>query len=78
MSTSRNYFLPDSTIELKRLNQSKRGREGVQPKLSVFVCAFHCRPGFESQAHHLCFYQIIFELRLEEKTKIKKEVGMFN
>ena len=21
-----------------------------------------CRPGFESQAHHLCFYQFIFEL----------------
>ena len=31
------------------------------------------RFGFESQAHHLCFYQIIFELWLVEKTIINKK-----
>ena len=30
-------------------------------------------PGFESQAHHLCFYQFIFELCHVEKTKINKK-----
>ena len=32
-----------------------------------------CCPWFESQAHHLCFYQIIFELLHVEKTKINKK-----
>ena len=31
-----------------------------------------CYPGFESQAHYLCFYQFIFELCQVEKTKINK------
>ena len=38
-----------------------------------------CHPGFESQAHHLCFYQYKFEFKLEnvEKTKInEKEAGI--
>ena len=29
-----------------------------------------CHPGFESQAHHLSFYQFIFELYHMEKTKL--------
>ena len=33
--------------------------------------------GFEFQAHHTCFNQIIFELRHVEKTKINKEAGIF-
>ena len=32
-----------------------------------------CCPGFESQAHHLHFYQFIFELCHMEKTIIKKK-----
>ena len=32
-----------------------------------------CRPGFESQSHHLCFYQIRFELWHIEKMKINKK-----
>ena len=36
-----------------------------------------CHPGFESQAHHLHFYQIKFELFHVEKTKNKqKEAGI--
>ena len=31
-----------------------------------------CRPGFESQAHHQCFYQYIFVLCHVEKTKVNK------
>ena len=31
-----------------------------------------CRPGFESQSHHLSFYQFIFELCHVEKIKINK------
>ena len=31
-----------------------------------------CRPGLESQEHHLCFYQFMFELCHVEKTKIKR------
>ena len=34
-----------------------------------------CRPGFESQAQHLCFYQ--FELGRVEKTKNKQKTGTF-
>ena len=32
-----------------------------------------CRPRFESQAHHLCFYQFTFELCHMEKTKITEK-----
>ena len=32
-----------------------------------------CHPGFESQAHHLCFYHFIFELCCVEKTKIHQK-----
>ena len=32
-----------------------------------------CRPGFESQAHHLCFHQFIKKLCNVEKTKINKK-----
>ena len=32
-----------------------------------------CRPGFESQAHHLCLYQYYLELWNFEKTKIDKK-----
>ena len=32
-----------------------------------------CLSGFESQAHHLCFYQFIFELCHVEKMKINKK-----
>ena len=32
-----------------------------------------CHPGFESQAHHLCFNQFIFEWWHAEKTKINKK-----
>ena len=32
-----------------------------------------CCPGFESQAHHLGFYQFIFEFCHVEKTKINKK-----
>ena len=36
-----------------------------------------CRPGFESQAHHLSFYQFIFELYHVEKDENKqKEAGI--
>ena len=36
-------------------------------------------PGFESQAHHLCFYQFKFKLCHVEKTKIsRKEAGIAN
>ena len=33
-----------------------------------------CRPGFESQAHHLCFHRFI-ELCNVEKTKVKQKRG---
>ena len=39
-----------------------------------------CHPGFESQAHHLSFYQFVFELCLVEKTKTKQKeavIGTF-
>ena len=36
----------------------------------IYLCLPSCHPGFESQAHHLCFYQLIFELFQVEKTKI--------
>ena len=32
-----------------------------------------CSPGFESQAHHLSFYQLVFELSHAEKTKLNKK-----
>ena len=28
----------------------------------ICLCLPSCHPGFEAQAHHPCFYQIIFEL----------------
>ena len=34
-----------------------------------------CHPVFESQAHHLWFYQFKFELRRFEKTKINRKRG---
>ena len=34
-----------------------------------------CRPGFESQAHHLRFYQFKFKLYHVEKTKINAKRG---
>ena len=34
-----------------------------------------CRPGFESQAHHLCLNQFIFEMCHVEKTKINKRAS---
>ena len=36
-----------------------------------------CHPGFESQAHHLCFYPFKFEFKLwhVEKTKINSKRG---
>ena len=37
-----------------------------------------CHPGFESQAHHLCFLQFILELCHVEKTKINKEEDRIN
>ena len=37
-----------------------------------------CCPGFESQAHHLCFLQFILELCHVEKTKINKEEDRIN
>ena len=40
------------------------------------VTSIYC-PGFESQAHHLCTYQLIFELCHVEMTQIsKKEAGI--
>ena len=35
-----------------------------------------CRPGFESQAHHLHFYQFEFEWWRVEKTKINRKRGL--
>ena len=35
----------------------------------IHLCLPYCRPGLESQAHHLCFY----ELCLVENTKINKK-----
>ena len=32
-----------------------------------------CRPGFESQAHYLCFFQ--FKLKHVEKSKINRKRG---
>ena len=32
-----------------------------------------CQPGFQSQTHHLCFYQLIFELFTVEKTIINQK-----
>ena len=34
-----------------------------------------CNPGFESQAHHLRYYQFIIVLCNVEKTKINKKVA---
>ena len=43
----------------------------------IRLCLQSCHPGFESQAHHLHFYQIKFELFHVEKTKNKqKEAGI--
>ena len=39
----------------------------------IRFCLPSCRPRFESQAHHLCFYQFEFELWHVEKTKNKQK-----
>ena len=40
-----------------------------------------CRHGFKSQAHHLCFYQILFELwhlgRKDENKQKEAGIGRF-
>ena len=38
----------------------------------IRLCLTSCHPGFESQAPQLCFYQFIFELCHDEKTKVNK------
>ena len=37
-----------------------------------------CRPGFESQAHHLCFFNLYlsFELECEKNENKQKEAGI--
>ena len=45
--------------------------------IAQWICRrlpFGC-PGFESQAHHLCFYQFKFKLWDVEKTKLNRNIG---
>ena len=43
-----------------------------------FVCAYHpAAPGFESQAHHLCFFQfVLLKLYQENNENKQKEAGI--
>ena len=41
------------------------------------LCLPSCHPRFESQAHHQCFYQFVFQLCHVEKTKINKKRPIF-
>ena len=54
---------------------------GWPPKLRGFVCAYHPGgPGFESQAHHLCFFQfVLLKLYRENNENKQKEarIGPF-
>ena len=35
-----------------------------------------CGPGFESQAHHLCFFQFVLKLEQEKNKNKQKEAGI--
>ena len=53
ISNSRRQFL--------FINKSFRGAAVAQ---WIRSCLPSCRPGFDSQAHHLCFFQFKFEFKL--------------
>ena len=52
--------------------EQKNAYQGATIAQWIHVRLPSCRPGFESQAHLLHFYQYIFELRHAEKTKKNK------
>ena len=35
-----------------------------------------CGPGFESQAHHLCFIQFVLKLKRKKNKNKQKEAGL--
>ena len=60
-------------IQIKQ-NESRQGAVIVQ---WIHLCLPSCYPGFETQAHHLHFYQIILICVMRKKTKINIGIGPF-
>ena len=65
------YFIKATSLLLLTLHLNLA--LGVAIAKWISLCLPSCGLRFESQAHHLCFYQFIFELCRVEKTKINKK-----
>ena len=63
---------PFLQIIFDSIKYKKEVSRGVAITQWIPTCLPFCHPGFESQAHHQCFYQFIFDLCHAEKTKINK------
>ena len=44
----------------RKLKYKTSGKWGAAIAQWIRLCLPSCRPGLESQAHHLCFFQFIF------------------